>query len=134
MNFALVSNGMVENTIACESYELAKDLYPGHLIIAIADVIVAAGWVYDGEGFIAPEIVKTPEQIAEDNLKTAQSEYDSATIRINALTEQIQDSDWGELGEGAVRAELGSWIDYRKLLRAYLKLNDGSKDVPLYEG
>lgn len=134
MNFALVSNGLVENTIACESYELAKDLYPDHLIITIADVIVAAGWVYDGEGFIAPEVVKTPEQVAEDNLKTAQSEYGSATIRINALTEQIQDSDWGEQGEGTVRAALESWINYRKLLRAYIKLNDGSKDVPFYGG
>lgn len=131
MNFALIKNAVVENTIVCESAELAKELYPDFTIVEIAGIPAGIGWKYDGETFAAPEIVRTPEEVAAENLATAQSEYNRASEYITALNEQIEDADYTDTTEADVKAELTVWTEYRKQLRAYVKAGDGSKAPPV---
>lgn len=76
------------------------------------------------------DIVKTPEEQATENMATAASEYDRATVNIVALNEQIEDADYSGTTEEDVKAELVAWTDYRKKLRAYIKSADGSQPVP----
>ncbi|WP_316391279.1 hypothetical protein [Citrobacter farmeri] len=130
MNIALIKNGIVVNTIICESVEMASELYPDFVVIDIDDVDAGIGWSYDGSAFTAPVIVKTPEEIASENLATAQSEYDRASVQITALNEQIQDDDYDGTTEDAVKADLANWTNYRKEVRAYLKAADGSQELP----
>ncbi|WP_089617480.1 hypothetical protein [Escherichia coli] len=130
MNIALIKNDIVVNTIICESVEMATELHQDFFVVDIDGIDAGIGWSYDGLVFTAPVIVKTPEEIAAENLGTAQAEYDSVSLRIMALNEQIQDADWDCTTEDAVRAELASQTDYRKLLRAYLKAADGSQKLP----
>lgn len=132
MEFALIKNNIVENTVLCESENLASVLYSAdYLVINIDGSSVGPGWSYDGETFTAPVIVKTPEEIATENLATAQSEYDHASGKIVALNEQIEDADYAGTTEDEVKTELAEWTDYRKQLRAYIKAGDGSKALPV---
>lgn len=67
-------------------------------------------------------------QIKKDgNLQKAQSEYDIATLKIDALSQQIEDED-GDIK--TLESTKNTWTDYRKSLRAYLK-TDGSGDLPV---
>ncbi|WEV48081.1 hypothetical protein OZX61_07230 [Acinetobacter sp. ESL0695] len=67
-------------------------------------------------------------QIKKDgNLQKAQSEYDIATLKIDALSQQIEDED-GDIK--TLESTKNMWTDYRKSLRAYLK-TDGSGDLPV---
>lgn len=67
-------------------------------------------------------------QIKKDgNLQKAQSEYDIATLKIDALSQQIEDED-GDIK--TLESTKSTWTDYRKSLRAYLK-TDGSGDLPV---
>lgn len=67
-------------------------------------------------------------QIKKDaNLKQAQSEYDIATLKIDALSQQIEDED-GDIK--TLESTKNTWTDYRKSLRAYLK-TDGTSDLPV---
>lgn len=67
-------------------------------------------------------------QIKKDgNLQKAQSEYDIATLKIDALSQQIEDED-GDIK--TLESTKTTWTDYRKSLRAYLK-TDGSGDLPV---
>ncbi|MEB5476001.1 hypothetical protein [Acinetobacter pollinis] len=61
------------------------------------------------------------------NLQKAQSEYDIATLKIDALSQQIEDED-GDIK--TLESTKSTWTDYRKSLRAYLK-TDGSCDLPV---
>lgn len=132
MNFALIKDKLVENTIVCESEALASELYSvDYLVVNIDGSSVGPGWSYDGETFTAPAIVKTPEEIAAENLATAQSEYERASAHITALNEQIEDADYAGTTEDEVKTELAEWTDYRKQLRAYIKAGDGSKALPV---
>lgn len=63
----------------------------------------------------------------EINLQKAQSEYDIATLKIDALSQQIEDED-GDIK--TLESTKSTWTDYRKSLRAYLK-TDGSGDFPV---
>lgn len=63
----------------------------------------------------------------ESNLQKAQSEYDIATLKIDALSQQIEDED-GDIK--TLESTKSTWTDYRKSLRAYLK-TDGSGDLPV---
>lgn len=63
----------------------------------------------------------------EINLQKAQSEYDIATLKIDALSQQIEDED-GDIK--TLESTKSTWTDYRKSLRAYLK-TDGSGDLPV---
>lgn len=132
MSFALIKDAIVKNTIVCESEELASELYSSeYLVVNIDGLSVGPGWSYDGETFIAPVIVKTPEDIAAENLATAQSEYERASEHITALNEQIEDADYAGSTEDEVKTELAEWTDYRKQLRAYIKAGDGSQALPI---
>ena len=134
MEFALIKNNIVENTVLCDSENLASVLYSAdYLVINIDGSSVGPGWSYDGETFTAPVIVKTPEEIATENLATAQSEYDHASGQITALNEQIEDADYSGSTEDAVRLELSEWTNYRKALRAYLNSADGSQTLPTFK-
>lgn len=130
MNWALVNeSGIVVNTVVCDTAELANELFTDYLVVNIDGMGVAIGWSYDGSSFSAP--AKTPEEISAENLSTAKSEYEIASVNIEALNEQIADEDYSGTTEEAVRAELASWTDYRKQLRAYIKAGDGSKAPPV---
>ncbi|HDS8579970.1 TPA: hypothetical protein QH731_005374 [Klebsiella variicola] len=131
MKIALVVNGTVVNTIICESIELAEVLNPGVMAVDIDGLSAGIGWSYDGQEFTAPVIVKTPEEIASENMATARSEYDRATDIITALNEQIEDADYDGTTEDDVNVELAEWTEYRKQLRAYIKAGDGSKELPV---
>ncbi|MGE4775215.1 hypothetical protein [Yersinia enterocolitica] len=76
------------------------------------------------------DIVKTPEEIAAENMATARTEYDRATANIVALNEQIEDEDYAGTTKDTVKADLSSWTDYRKQLRAYIKAGDGCGPLP----
>lgn len=130
MKIALIKNAVVENTIICGSVKEAAELFPSYSVVDIDGVLAGTGWTYDGKNFKAPEIVKTPEEIASENMATARSEYDRATDSITALNEQIEDADYDGTTEENVKVELSEWTDYRKQLRAYIKAGDGSQELP----
>lgn len=88
------------------------------------------GWHYVNGVFTAPVIEKTAEEIARENMATANSEYDRASVKIAALNDRIADEDWSGTTESAIRAELLAWTTYRKSLRAYISAADWSKRLP----
>ncbi len=92
---------------------------------------VGIGWLYDGSDFRQPPTPEqTPEELAAANMAKAASEYERASVAIVALNEQIEDADYAGTTEVDVKAELATWTDYRKKLRAYIKNADGTKPVP----
>lgn len=132
MNYALIIDGIVTNVFVCDTDENAREVYPGSVVVNIDETAVGIGWSYDGSTFTAPPAPeKTPEEIAAENLETAQSEYERATVHITQLNEQIADADYAGTTEDAVKSELAAWTEYRKDLRAYIKAGDGSKDLPV---
>ncbi|WP_158781577.1 hypothetical protein [Pantoea sp. BAV 3049] len=69
---------------------------------------------------------------AQEQLRTAQSEYDRASSKIDALQDQIEDEDYSETEtEEAVKAAKTTWTTYRKALRAYIAAADGTKTLPV---
>lgn len=130
MNYALIKNCIVINTVVCESDESAHELFHDFTVVNITESAAGIGWSYDGNNFTAPEAVQTPEEQAAANLAKAQSEYEIASAKIIALNEQIADEDYADTTEDAVNAELEKWTGYRKQLRAYIKAADFS-EVPL---
>lgn len=126
--YAVVENEIVVNVILWDG---ESEWSPDNGVAIIADSGVSIGWSYVDEVFTPPPPPKpTPEDIAAKNLASAQSEYDSATKSINALNEQIADSDYNGTTEEAVKDELYAWTEYRKQLRAYINEGDGSKTPP----
>ncbi|MEG7408320.1 hypothetical protein V6E05_01030 [Citrobacter freundii] len=126
--YAVIRNGIVINTIILsEDSEWIKE--PGDIIVEITGH-AGIGWGYDGKTFTPPVVVKTPEQIAAENLLNAQNEYTAASSKIQALRDQIEDEDWGNSSESEVRSELSAWTEYRKALRSYLNTGDGSNPPP----
>ncbi|WP_312584966.1 hypothetical protein [Atlantibacter sp.] len=131
MNFALIKNGVVINTVSCESEKLANELFSTELIVVNIDGLSAGiGWVYDGALFAPPLIVKSQEEIAAENMMMAHSEYDRGSATINELNDQIDDEDFTGTTEDAVKSELAAWTEYRKQLRAYIKAGDGGQTLP----
>lgn len=125
--YAVVDKGVVANLVVWDGEsEWAPDV--GKAVLCGADVGI--GWLYDGEKFTPPVIVKTPEELSIENMSVARSQYDRATVSITALNEQIEDADYDGTTEEAVKAGLAAWTDYRKQLRAYIKAGDGSKQLP----
>ncbi|WGL57915.1 hypothetical protein [Kluyvera intermedia] len=131
MNYAIVSNGIVENVIVCISDKEAKKLFPEYIVIKIGDVNAGIGWAYNGKEFIPPEIEISDDERARENLALADSEYSRATGMITALQEKIEDADYadGET-ESSVLDDKKAWTEYRKELRAYIKTGDGSVNLP----
>lgn len=54
MNFALIENDVVVNTIICGSMDEVKRLYPDVIIINIDNIVAGVDWSYDGSKFIEP--------------------------------------------------------------------------------
>ncbi|MGE4892688.1 hypothetical protein AB8890_22000 [Yersinia enterocolitica] len=126
-SYALIKNGVVENVIIWDG---KGGMFSDYQVVELGeDTVAGPGWAYDGKIFTAPAIVQTPEEIAMQNLLTANAEYGRATARIDVLNEQIEDEDWTGTTEAGVNAALTSWTTYRKALRAYIKLGDGSQPL-----
>lgn len=125
--YAVIEGGIVVNLIVWDG----KNSLPADLGKPVAaSEGVSIGWGYDGTDFSSPpEPEKTQTEISLSNLAAAQSEYDKATVKINSLNERIQDTDFNDVTESAVRSSLAEWTNYRKELRGYLN-SDGLNDLP----
>ncbi len=55
MNYALVINGIVENTFICDNDESAVSIYPNDIVINVDGKSVGIGWIYDGDSFHSPD-------------------------------------------------------------------------------
>lgn len=136
--YAVIENGMVINVIVWDG-KTSMAWRGDQLAIQIAQSgvgtsspIPGIGWSYENGVFTPPPSPPlTPESIAAKNLALAQAAYNVATTKITALNEQIADADYAGTTEAEVNADLITWTDYRKKLRAYIKANDGSKDLPV---
>lgn len=131
-NYAVLKNNIVVNIIVIDGDGSDYEVSDGESLVKMEDKqFVSIGSVYSGGQFSVPdEPAPTPEEIAERNLLTANSEYESATLHIDALNEQIEDEDYAGTTKEDVKAELAAWTTYRKQLRAYIKAGDGSKALP----
>lgn len=137
--YAVVLDGLVINTIVWDG-ESPIGQGGNQLLVKISSVggsggslvtTPGRGWTYlDGEFSPPPPEEPSPEEISAQSIFTASREYDSATANIQSITEQIEDADYTGTTEGELKAKLSAWTDYRKLLRAYLKAGDGSKELP----
>ncbi|MEX9827604.1 hypothetical protein [Raoultella planticola] len=116
--YAVIEDGVVVNLIVWDG----KSTLPQEISEPVAATDgVRIGWGYNGSDFYSPpEPEKTQDEISLLNLATAQSEYDKATAKINSLNERIQDTDFNDVTESAVRSSLAEWTNYRKELRSYL--------------
>lgn len=136
--YAVIENGMVVNVIVWDG-KASMGWGGDQLAIQIAQsgvgtsaTIPGIGWSYENGIFTPPPSPPlTPENIAAKNLALAQAAYNVATAKITALNERIADADYAGTTEAEVNADLIAWTDYRKKLRAYIKANDGSKDLPV---
>lgn len=130
--FAVVKGGVVINIIVVDGDGSDYTKCEGETLVKISEkTFVTIGSTYsDGEFTAPPEPAPTPEQLTAYRLRQANSEYERATLQITALNEQIEDEDYDGTTEVAVKAELASWTNYRKELRAYLKAADGSQPLP----
>ena len=135
--YAVIENGMVINVIVWDG-KASMGWGGDQLAIQILQSGTGTsaptpgiGWSYANGVFTPPPSPPlTPENIAAKNLAQAQAAYNVATSKITALNEQIADADYAGTTEAEVNADLIAWTDYRKNLRAYIKENDGSKDLP----
>lgn len=133
--YAVVADGKVVNTIVWDGVTpLGDDEQPFAVLInpdPVNGLVPGIGWHYDNGEFSPPPVPeKTPEQKATENIQTAQSQYDMASKKINALQEQIYDEDWTNISEDDLRAELAEWTAYRRALRSYLSTADGNQSLP----
>ena len=133
-NYALIKDGLVENVVVWDGED---DIFSEYTTYELSDGEVAApgfSATKNSNGnwtFIAPEVKLTPQQKSELNIISAQSEYDRASSKINSIRDQIEDEDFATISEDELNKLLATWTNYRKSLRSYLALGDGSKDVPL---
>lgn len=124
--YAVVEDGIVTNIVLWDGKEKWAD--SGRAILTDSDTGI--GWRYENGVFTAPVIEKATDELARDNMATANSEYDRASVKIAALNDRIADEDWSGTTESAIRAELLAWTTYRKSLRAYISAADWSKQLP----
>lgn len=129
MKYARIENGIVAELVDVPDGVDISDLYHPDLRfvdVSRVDPQPEDGWIYADGVFAETVPVVTPDE----NLATAQSEYDRASEQITALNEQIEDADYDGTTEEVVKAELAAWTDYRKKLRAYIRSSDGSQPLP----
>lgn len=131
-DYALIKDGTVQNIVVWDG---EGSLFEGFDTYEIQDGdIVGLGYSVTGSAgkykFKAPVVVVDPEELASQNLATAQSEYDRASKNIADLNDQIADEDYSGTSEEAVKKQQGIWTAYRKSLRAYMATNDGSVALP----
>lgn len=129
MNYALIKDNTVENTVLCESDSAAVELFPDYTVVNIEDMSAGIGWSYSKGEFTAPPL---PAPTPSENLAKAHAEYDRVTLIITGLNERIEDDDYDGTTEDAINSELIEWTDYRKLLRAYIKAGDGKQPLPSF--
>jgi hypothetical protein len=132
-NYALIKNGIVENIVVWDGEgDFGLDYETYHIP---AGVSVGPGYAatknFDEWTFEAPVIIKNLDQIASDNKYEADTEYGRATLKINALNEQIEDEDYTKTTEINVKASLEKWTAYRKALRFYISADDNHKTLPI---
>lgn len=132
--YAVVEDGLVTNMIVWDgvsSYGIGGTQTLIHVPAAgMGDSTPGIGWQYKEGVFTAPNIEKSADEIARENMAAADSEYERASLKITAINERIADEDWDGTTESAVRAELSSWTGYRKLLRAYINAADWTQALP----
>lgn len=149
-NFALIEGGFVVN-IAVWNGE--GDIFSEFTTVEITDTFAAAigdayvnGTLYakprDGYEYTflsdslrwtitADGAAKKATAAATVSLETAQSEYDRASDKITALQQQIDDDDYSETDTAeTVAATKVTWTNYRKALRAYIGVADGTAALP----
>ncbi|MCX2201459.1 hypothetical protein [Pantoea agglomerans] len=133
-SYALIKDGVVVNAVLWngegdlfpeyETYEIKEEDQVGPGFTAEKDK--KGSWV-----FTAPVVEITPEERAQKNLSTAQSEYNRASAQITALNQRIEDEDYsGDYTEAAVAKSKNDWTTYRKALRAYISEADGKEALP----
>ena len=127
--YAVVENRTVVNVIVWDGIDLdfGDDIEAIRISAGAADI----GWLYTDGKFTAPPPPElSEEELAQKNMTLAQTEYNVATAKITALNEQIEDADYAGTTEDEVRSALTAWKDYRKQLRAYIKVGDGRDSLP----
>lgn len=124
--YAVVVNGVVTNITLWNG----TDEWPESGRAILTETDTGIGWRYDNGVFTAPVIEKTADELARDNMATARSEYDGASVKITAFNERIADEDWGDTTESVIRANLSAWTAYRKSLRAYISAADWTQWLP----
>ncbi|MEN4667723.1 hypothetical protein ABEG72_15900 [Pantoea agglomerans] len=136
--YALIKDGIVVNAVLWdgegdlfqdfETHEIKEGEIVGPGFFAEADQ--KGNWT-----FTAPVTEVTEEEKAEENLRSAQAEYDLASAQITALNQRIEDEDYsGEYSQEAVVSSKIEWTNYRKVLRAYLAAGDGTSDLSTRSG
>lgn len=137
--YAVIENGMVVNVIVWDGEtsigfggnQIAIQIYQSG--VGTTTPTPGIGWSYANGVFTPPpEPEQTEENIAAQNLALAQASYNVATVKINSLNEQIEDTDYAGTTEDEVKEGLTAWTRYRTALRAYIKGDDGSQPLPAY--
>lgn len=126
--YAVVEDGRVTNIVLWDG---ETEWTPSSGYAVQCDEGAGIGWLYADGKFTAPVIAKSADEIANENLAMAKSEYERASVKITALNEQISDDDWGGSTENIVRGNLALWVAYRKSLRAYINAADGTQKLPV---
>lgn len=124
--YAVVEDGIVTNIVLWDGKGKWAD--SGRAILTDSDTGI--GWQYENGVFTAPAIEKTADEIARENMSTANSEYAGASIKITSFNDRIADEDWSGTTESVIRENLLAWTAYRKALRAYISAADWSKRLP----
>lgn len=132
-NYALIKDGFIENVAVWDG---EGDIFSEYTTYELSDGEVAApGFLAtkDNKGnwmFQAPGVSLTPQQEAELNMISAQSEYEGASSKINSIREKIEGEDFTTASESELNHLLSTWAGYRKSLRSYISSGEGSKKLP----
>ena len=129
--------------------EWCGDIFSDFITVKITDnFAVAMGEAYvngvlyakprDGYEYTFPNNTRSPRRAQRRkngaggaNLETAHSEYGRASDKITALQQQIDDDDYSETDTAeTVAATKVTWTNYRKALRAYIGVADGTAALP----
>jgi len=131
--YALIKDGMVVNVVVWDGEGQMFDSFTTYEVKENEQIGPGYSAKKDKKGswsFTPPSVVMTDEEIALANISTAQSEYDVATANINALRQIVEDGDYEDSSEEEVKNLINEWTSYRIALRSYLKVADGSKELP----
>lgn len=149
-NYALIKDGFVVNIVVWTG---EGDIFSDFTTVEITESFTAAiddayvngtsyakprdGYEYtfsaDSLAWVITKEGTTEKAAAEaaGNLVIAKSEYESASEKITALQQQIDDEDYSESDTAEAVAEVkASWTTYRKALRAYIATGNGSATLP----
>lgn len=112
--YALIKNGMVENTVLWDG---EGDIFDEYETVNIDGLSVGIGWAYDGKKFTAP---LEPEPTHDELVK--QAEIQKQTL-INEANSHIDSNQWpsklalGRLSD-ADKQLFNEWLDYLDALEA----------------